>query len=160
MTNYTDEQKNSIMQMPAAVLLGAMMADDGSFIASMREFMTGKKFISEAGSLYPGNALVQEMVKNANLPKTEEIVKQVFSHGDRSAMLAECQQKISAGQIVLAHDEEANQFKAFLVATAEKVVNAAGEGFFGSQGARVSGQEASYVDQLKQQLGVTAAPGI
>ena len=158
MTNYTDEQKNSIMQMPAAVLLEAMMADSGSAVVSMREFMAGEKFVSEAGSLYPRNALIQEMSKNVNLPKLEEVVKHVFSLGDRNAMHAECQRKIDAGLTVLANDEEANQFKAFLVEIAEKVVNAAGKGFFGNREARVSVNEAAYMNQLKQQLGVASAP--
>lgn len=157
MTTYTDEQKNSIMQMPAAVLLDAMMADSGSAVVSMREFMAGEKFVSDAGSLYPRNALIQEMTKNVSMPKLEEIVKHVFSLGDHNAMHAECQRKIDAGQIVLAHDEEADQFKAFLVALADKVVSAVGEGFFGNKGAGVSVNEAAYMNRLKQQLGVASA---
>lgn len=35
MANYTDEQKNKIVEMPAAVLLDAIMADVGSAIVGM-----------------------------------------------------------------------------------------------------------------------------
>jgi hypothetical protein len=158
MAYYTDEQKNSIVQMPAAILLEAMAADSGNPVVSMREFMAGEKFISEAGSLFPHNALIQDMVKDVNLPKLEEVVKYTLSLGDRNAMQAECLRKIDSGLTVLARDEEANQFKSFLVALAEKVVSASGEGFFGNRGARVSTKEAAYIDQLKRQLGRTSVP--
>lgn len=158
MTNYTDEQKNSIMQMPAAVLLDAMMADSGSAVVGMREVAAGEKFISEAGSLYPRNALIQHMEENVDLPKLEEIVKHIFAHGDRNAMHAECLRKIRSGLTVLVNDDEAREFKAFLLALAEKVVSATGEGFFGNKGAKVSVNEAAYMNQLRQQLGVNPAP--
>lgn len=157
MTNYTDEQMNSIIQMPGAVLSYAILAGGGSPIINMRAFLVGEKFVFEAGSLYPRNALIQEMIKNVNLPKLEEVVKHIFLLGDRNAMRAEYQRKIDAGLAGLAHNEEANQFRAFLVAIAEKVVNAAREGFFGKQGARVSVYEAAYVKQLEQQLGIASA---
>ena len=67
---------------------------------------------------------------------------------------ARCSEKINDGLSVLANDEEANQFKAFLLALADNVVNAAGEGFFGNRGERESAKEAEYLNQLKQQLGV------
>ena len=54
MANYTDEQKSRIMQMPAAVLLDAIIADAGSAVVGIREFMAGEKFFSDAGGLYPG----------------------------------------------------------------------------------------------------------
>src|SRR5947209_6861057 len=92
MTNYTNEQMNSIIQMPAAVLAYAILAGGGSPVVSMRAFLVGEKFVSEAGFLYPRNALVQEMIKNVNLPKLEEIVKHIFLLGDRNAIRAECQQ--------------------------------------------------------------------
>jgi hypothetical protein len=156
MANYTDEQKSRIMQMPAAVLLDAILADAGSAVVGIREFMAGEKFFSDAGSLYPGNALIQDMLRNVDLPKLEETVRPLFSLGDLKAVHAECQKRISDGLAVLANDAEANQFKAFLVALADKVVNAAGEGFFGNRGARVSANEAAFMNQLKQQLGVTS----
>src|SRR2546430_584701 len=64
MTNYTGEQKRNIMQMPAAVLLSAILADSGSAVVGMREFMAGEKFISEAGTMFAGNSLIQDMIKN------------------------------------------------------------------------------------------------
>lgn len=156
MANYTDEQMNRIMQMPPAVISEAILAGGGRTVISMRAFLVGEKFVSEAGYLYPRNVLIQEIIKNVNLPKLEEAVKHIFLLGDRIAMRVECQRKISAGLAVLAYDEEADQFKAFLVAIAEKVVNAAAEGFFGKQGMRVSVYEAAYVYQLEQQLGIAS----
>ncbi len=129
MINYTDEQKSKIMQMPAAVLLESMLADAGSAIVSMREFVAGEKFITDARAQFPRNALIQDMTRDVSLPKMEEIIQHVFTLGDLNTMRMDCQKKINAGLAVLAHDEEANQFKAFLVALAERVVGAAGEGF-------------------------------
>jgi hypothetical protein len=158
MTNYNDEQKRNIMQMPAAVLLSAILADAGSAVVGMREFMAGEKFISEAGTMYAGNLLIQDMIKNMQLPELEKIVQPILSIGNVDSIRAECQKKINAGVTALAHDHEAEQFKTFLVALAEKVVNAAGEGFFGNRGARVSANETAYLNQLKQQLHITATP--
>lgn len=158
MASYNDEQKRSIMEMPAAVLLGAILADSGSAIVGMREFITGEKFISEASMIYRGNALIQEMVKEVHLPELERVVQPVLSLGNLDGIRAECWKKIDAGLNVMANDQEADQFKAFLLALAEKVVNAAGEGFFGNRGARVSTNEAAYMQQLKEHLHITAMP--
>ncbi len=160
MTNYTDEQKSRIMQMPAAVLLESMQVDAGSAVVGMREFVAGEKFITDVSAQFPRNALIQSIAREANLPKLEEIVQHLFTHGDSQTMHADSQKKISAGLAVLAHDEEANQFKAFLVALAERVVEAAGEGFFGNRGAKVSPHEAAYIQQLKRQLSVASAPSM
>jgi hypothetical protein len=157
MTNYTDEQMDRIIQMPAAILSEAILAGGGRPVISMRAFLVGEKLVSEAGSLYPCNVLILEMIKNVNLPKLEEAVKHIFLLGDRNAMRAECQRKIGAGLVVLAQDEEANQFKAFLMAIAEKVVNAAAEGLFGKQGIRASAYEDAYLHQLEQRLGIASA---
>jgi hypothetical protein len=152
MANYTEEQKNRIREMPAAVLLNSIIADPGSAIVGMREFMAGEKFISDASVNFPGNALIQDLSKNINLPKMEEVVRPMFSLGDLNAIRTECQRRIRDGLMTLAQDHEADQFKAFLVSLAEKVVNAAGEGFFGTKGQRVSQNEQQYIDSLKQQL--------
>jgi hypothetical protein len=120
----------------------------------MREFMAGEKFISEASEMYPGSALIQEMRKNVDLPKLEEAIQPILSLGDQNAVRAECQKKISNGLAALGNDADANKFKTFLAALAEKVVNAAGQGFFDNRGARVSEKEAAYLGQLKEQLGV------
>jgi hypothetical protein len=158
MASYSEEQKRSIMEMPAAVLLSAIVADAGSTVVGMREFIAGEKFFSEASTRYPGNALIQEMVKEVRLPELEKIVQPVLSLGNLDGIRAECQKKISTGLIILAHDQEAEQFKMFLVALADKVVNAAGEGFFGNRGTRMSANETAYMNQLKQQLHITSTP--
>lgn len=158
MINYTDEQKRTIMQMPAAVLLSAILADAGSAVVGMREFMAGEKFISEASTSYRGNALIQDMIRNMQLPELEKVVQPVLSVGNIEATKAECRKKISDGAALLGNDKDAEQFKAFLVTLADKVVNVAGEGFFGNRGARVSANEAAYMEQLKQQLHIAPTP--
>ena len=156
MASYTDEQMNRIVQMPAAVLMGAILADASGAVVGIREFMAGEKFISDAGQMYSGNVLIQDMLRNLDLPKLEDTVKPILALGDLKTVKAECQQRIDNGAAALANDAEANQFKAFLVAMADKVVNAAGEGFFGNRGERVSTNEAAYMNQLKQHLGITS----
>lgn len=158
MANYSEEQKRSIMEMPAAVLLSAIVADPGSAVVGMREFIAGEKFFSEASTMYPGNALIQDMVREVRLPELEKVVQPILSLGKPDDIRAECQKKISTGLMMLAHDQEAEQFKMFLVTLADKVVNAAGEGFFGNRGARVSANEAAYMNQLRQQLRITSTP--
>jgi hypothetical protein len=158
MASYSEQQKSSIMEMPAAVMLSAIVADPGSAITGMREFMAGEKFFSEAGTMYPGNALIQDMVRDVHLPELEKAVQPILSLGKLDDVRAECQKKISTGLMMLEQDQESEQFKMFLLSLADKVVNAAGEGFFGNRGARVSTNEAAYMEQLKQQLHITSAP--
>jgi hypothetical protein len=160
LASYTDEQKNRIMQMPATVLLSSIIADGGSAIVGMSEFMAGEKFITDTGAKYPGNALILDMVKSVDLPKLEEIVKPVLSIGDMDGVRAECQKKIGAGAAVLANDTEANQFKEFLLALSDKVMNASGNGFFGNRGEKVSAKEAAYMQQLKRQLNPASSPSM
>lgn len=160
MVTYTDDQKNRIMQMPSAVLLSAMVADKGSAVVGMREFMAGEKFISEASTMYPNNSLVQAMARNSNFPNLEQAAKPIFSSKDTNAIRQESQKKIQDGLATLANDNEAREYKAFLVALAEKVTNAAGEGFFGNKGAKVSPDEAAYINRLKQQMGTDTSPSM
>jgi hypothetical protein len=160
MANYTDEQKSKIEQMPVAVLVDAIVADPGSALVGMREFLVGEKFMTEAGTTYPHNGLIRDLLQNLNLPKLEEIVKPILSIGKLDEIRTQCRQRISDGMAVLANDEEANQFKAFLIALGDKVVNAAGEGFFGNRGDRESANEAAFMNQLRQRLNVASLPSM
>ncbi len=156
MTSYTEEQRGKIMQMPAAVLLRSMLADANGPIVTMREFLAGETFISNAGKMYPNNALIQYLMNNLNLPTLQKTFQNLFALGDRTAMEKECHQKLLDGLAVLGNDTEASQFKSFLIGVAEQVVSAAGGGLLGTSGPKVSQAEAAYVQQLKQMLNVPA----
>jgi hypothetical protein len=152
MANYTPEQTETIMQMPSAVLLGAMVADSGSKVSNIHEFFAGEQFISQSANEFPNNRLIQYMVKNVNLPKMEDAFKHMFGAGDAEAMVAECESKLDAGKSVLADDEEGKEFKRFLIKVGEVVVNSSSDGVFGTQGPRLNEKEAAYMDLLKQKL--------
>jgi hypothetical protein len=151
---YSKDQQEAISQLPSAVLLGAMLADPGSKITDVREFMAGEHFISQSAKNFSQNKLVQDVVKSTGAERIESGVKSILAIGDKSKMKSECEDKISKGVSVLAKDEEGNQFKTFLLNLADVVVNSTRGGLLGTQGAKVSPNEAEFVNNLKQKLSI------
>jgi hypothetical protein len=117
----------------------------------MREFRDGIKFITHAKNRYPHNALIQDMV--AGTDKSIQEV-QAYTVDKRQEAVWAYQRRIDETVGLLANDEEAREFKIVLVELAKAVAGAAGFGIFGT-GEKVSVAEATFIDALKQRLGVS-----
>lgn len=155
MGSYTPEQLAQIETLPSAVILAAMMVEVHGPIAAFREVAAGMKFIHQAKTVFPNNALIQGVPEDASLATSHAHHIEVSTTDERAAARAKIQAEMDAGLALLADDVEAYEFKAFLVHIAEKVIEAAGSGLFGS-GERISPAEQTFVQTLKQRLSVVS----
>lgn len=148
MADYTEEELSRIAAATEAVLVGAVLSDISGPIATVKEFMAGGSVIGEARKRYPDNKLIQrvpDQIADVNIDQGNEEQLQQFR--------AEIAWTIDNGLAVLLDDEEGRQYAAFLVAIAEGVINAAGQGLLGG-GVKVSPGEAQFLRALKERLGL------
>jgi hypothetical protein len=151
MAQYTQEQMIRLMTLSGDVLMATLLIDRNDNIGTMREFRDGIKYIATAKNKYPRNALIQNMIVGAD--KSIQDV-QVYTVSERQEAVWAYQNRIDETISILANDEEAKEFKRILVELAQAVAGAAGFGIFGA-GEKVSVAEATFIDALKQRLGVS-----
>ncbi len=151
MAQYTQEQMIRLMSLSGDVLMATLLIDRNDNIGTMREFRDGIKYIANAKNKYPRNALIQNMIVGAD-KSIQEV--QVYTVSERQEAVWAYQNRIDETISILANDEEAKEFKRILVELAQAVAGAAGFGIFGT-GEKVSVAEATFIDALKQRLGVS-----
>jgi hypothetical protein len=151
MAQYTQEQKAHLMALSGDVLMATLLIDHNDNIGTMREFRDGIKYITNAKNKYPRNTLIQDMIAGAD-KSIQEV--QVYTVNERQAAVWAYQKRIYETISILANDDEAKEFKRVLVELAQAVAGAAGFGIFGT-GEKVSIAEATFINALKQRLGVS-----
>ncbi len=130
--------------------MATLLIDRNDNIGTMREFRDGIKFIAHAKNKYPRNALIQDMIAGTDM-SIQEV--QAYTVTERQEAVWAHQRRIDEAVGLLANDEEAKEFKLVLIELAKAVAGAAGFGIFGT-GEKVSIAEATFIDALKQRLGV------
>jgi hypothetical protein len=151
MAQYTQEQKARLMALSGDVLMATLLIDRNDNIGTMREFRDGIKYITNAKKMHPRNALIQDMIVGAD-KSIQEV--QVYTLTERQTAVWAYQKRIDETISILVNDEEAKEFKRVLVELAQAVAGAAGFGIFGT-GEKISIAEATFIDALKQRLGVS-----
>lgn len=151
MAQYTQEQMIRLMSLSGDVLMATLLIDRNDNIGTMREFRDGIKYIANAKNKYPRNPLIQNMIVGAD-KSIQEV--QAYTVTERQEAVWAYQNRIDETISILANDEEAKEFKRILVELAQAVAGAAGFGIFGT-GEKVSVAEATFIDALKQRLGVS-----
>src|SRR5438876_8605283 len=66
MAQYTQEQMGQFMALSSNVLMAMLLIDRNDNIGTMREFRDGIKYITNAKSKYPRNALIQNMMASTD----------------------------------------------------------------------------------------------
>ncbi len=149
MAQYTQEQKGLLMALSSEVLMATLLIDRNDNVGTLREFRDGIKYITNAKSKYPHNALIQNMM--ASVDRSIQEV-QAYTVTERQEAVWAYQRQIDEAVSVLANDDEAREFKIVLIELAQAVAGAAGFGIFGT-GEKVSIAEATFIDALKRRLG-------
>jgi len=139
MSTYLEPDRTRLMDAAAEVLLAAVAADRTGPIAYFREIMAAGRYLYDARRRYRDNALIQELFAH-----TEE----------REVDLGEVTQDKLLARIdevgrILTNDEEAREFKRFLVELAERVVGASRQGLFGH---KVTENERAFLEELRRRL--------
>lgn len=139
MSTYLEPDRTRLMDAAAEVLLAAVAADRTGPIAYFREIMAAGRYLYDARKRYRDNALIQELFAH-----TEE----------REVDLGEVTQEKLLARIdevgrILTNDDEAREFKRFLVELAERVVGASRQGLFGH---KVTENERAFLEELRRRL--------
>lgn len=139
MSSYLEPDRTRLMDAAAEVLLAAVAADRTGPIAYFREIMAAGRYLYDARRRYRDNALIQELFAH-----TEE----------REVDLGEVTQEKLLARIdevgrILTNDDEAREFKRFLVELAERVVGASRQGLFGH---KVTENERAFLEELRRRL--------
>jgi hypothetical protein len=155
MANYTPDQCAKLAALPAELILLTMMVDRHSAIGAYREVSAAMKFIREARHVFPANALIQSVPDEAHTASSHDQGLDLSTPESASAAKHNLEARIQEALTLLADDAEGREYKTFLLHIAEKVVEAAGAGFFGG-GEKVSEAEKQFIGDLRLRLGVTA----
>lgn len=148
MKAYTDEERQILLELPIWLIAGTAQVDKTGPVSFTMELKAGLEFMQAAVEPFQGNALLQECFALARgLTKDELPTDKTMVSAD--AVLDQIDLALS----LLADDPDGPGYRAFLVALAQQVANEAGEGLFG-RGQKVSAEEASFIQALKQRLGM------
>lgn len=157
--DYTPEEWKSITAAPFLAGLFITMSDPSGVVGITKEAMAVGKAISESGTGSQAE-IIKSLVDSLKAggigarPELPDIPRRDL--GAARAAMAEHLQKASAA-IAAKSPSEAQAYKAWLMAAAKKVAEAAKEGgFLGFGGTLVSEQEQAAIKELAGKLGVQA----
>src|SRR5690606_6157249 len=139
MSTYLEPDRTRLMDAAAEVLLAAVAADRTGPIAYFREIMAAGRYLYDARKRYRDNALIQELF--AHTEEREVDLDEVT----QDKLLA----RIDEVGRILVDDDEAQEFKRFLVELAERVVGASRQGLFGH---RITENERAFLVALRRRL--------
>jgi hypothetical protein len=144
---YAKDEHELLMDAAATVLLATVAADRSGPVAYFSEMTAAGTFLFEARKRYRDNALVNDLYQRHQERDTAVTTEEVT----RETLLRDID-RISA---LLRRDEEGMEFRRFLYDLAVRVAKASRTGWFGP---RVSSQEARFLADLRQRLGLAGEP--
>jgi hypothetical protein len=148
-SDFTDEEWELLREGPPSAGMAVVMADRGGL---MRESYSMAKAYVEARKQPGHSALLDEIVESKpELDHTRHHSKQEVIDAGLERLrnaIALLERKASA--------DEVEEYRSFCVSVAEHVANAAKEGFLGLTGERVSEEEQSAVERVKEAVGAAA----
>ncbi|MFO7545842.1 MAG: hypothetical protein R6W77_10135 [Trueperaceae bacterium] len=139
MSTYLEPDRTRLMDAAAEVLLAAVAADRTGPIAYFREIMAAGRYLYDARRRYHDNALVQDLFAHTEAREVD------LDEVTQDKLLA----RIDEVGRILADDDEAMEFKRFLVELAERVVGASRQGLFGH---KITENERAFLEELRRRL--------
>jgi hypothetical protein len=157
--NFTTEEWRALLKAPMLVsyaVAGAAPSDEEGYIQEMSAVADA---IFEGGEAASKDSLVSAVVANivANAEDNERGATEKIAVGDtKERALANCREVATLLQ-TKASPQDADDYKRWLLAVAERVASAAKEGgIFGFGGAQVSKSEVATINEIASALGVQA----
>lgn len=156
---FTTEEWRALLKAPMLVsyaIAGSAPSDEEGYIQEMSAVADA---IFEGGEAASKDSLVSEVVANivANAEENERGQTEKISVGDtKERALANCRE-VAALLQTKASAEDADAYKRWLLAVAQRVASAAKEGgIFGFGGSQVSKSEVATIGEIATALGVQA----
>jgi len=136
------------MALPIAVLIAVLTMNVSDPDARLRDVIEDMDFIIEVKQAYPDNALIQGIFEDTEISLS---ILRLSSAPDKERVLRELRLYIEQTSALLGIDNEAREFRAFLVALVKKLAQDVGNGMFGDDPIRVKAQS-EYLRLLEQQF--------
>jgi hypothetical protein len=160
-TDYTEEEWKTLLDLPRLAAFGAMAAEEGGPLTSTRELFAAIQTMADsARTTYPDNPLIHEIVTEITQGGDDALGMRVaWEPGDEhlgAAMLEQALETAARAHAILAGQatpQETAEYAAWVLAIARAGAEAAGGGFLGLVGDRVTPSEARFVADLAAALG-------
>jgi hypothetical protein len=159
MTNYTEQDLNTILEAPMLIGMAVALVDMG-VVSTAIEAVALSKELAQVAQKYPSNSIIQSVFSAETLKGRQGKLQKPDIKPEDIQSGAIVDQAIAATHNALtvvessATPEEINEYKEFIYACADAVANAAGGGLFGSGSPKVSDKEASALAKIKTALAV------
>ncbi len=128
------------------ILDGVLNSGESGIIGRAREMTAFTQYLTKAGDLFAGNALVQQLLPNLLRGDFLQSPAPFNNPNDLFEAMG------NLGQ-ALPMDEAGNQVRQFIYGLAEAVAGASGSGLFG-MGKKIDDHESYFLDFLKEKLGL------
>jgi hypothetical protein len=160
-TDYTEDEWKTLLDLPRLAAFGAMAAEEGGPLTSTRELFAAIHTMADsARTAYPDNTLIHEIVTEITQGGDDALGTRVaWEPGDENlgaAMLDQALATAARARNILAARataQEASEYAAWVLSIARAGCGAAGSGFLGLVGDRVTPSEARFVADLAAALG-------
>lgn len=170
METFTQDERHLLAALPQAIGGAVAVAGRSGLFGTGKEMFANSRALLEGAKAYPGNPIIRDVVPDvASTDRGGEIeqmkqtrdwsiarikAKGVDSAESMIAMVVEDAREVAALLKAKAEPAQAAEYRAWTLAVAEQVANAATEGgILGFGGERLSEPESRLIAQLKDALG-------
>jgi hypothetical protein len=145
---------DQILDVIKYVVAGVMGADPRSGPFKMvREMGALAGFLRESSEQFKDNPLVSQVISALTAKPDEDAGSQAGQPEPVTLSITDILGKADSLNSLLASIPGGDDVKRFIYQLAEKIASASGSGLFGS-GPKISGQEANFLERLKNTLGI------
>ncbi len=164
--NFTEDQWFVISSAPSLVGSAMAVAGRSGVMGTMKEIMTSGQTLAAGGEKYPSNSLIQAIVPDSNMDRSEakenmmakrdKLMAQLKDQGIQSPedMAEYAITSLSEALSLLApvaSDQDVAEYKEWVIETGQAVAEAAKEGgFLGMGGTQVSEAEAALLNRVRK----------
>lgn len=164
--NFTEDQWFVISSAPSLVGSAMAVAGRSGVMGTMKEIMTSGQTLAAGGEKYPSNSLIQAIVPDSNMDRSEakenmmakrdKLMAQLKDQGIQSPedMADFAITSLSEALSLLApvaSDQDVAEYKEWVLETGQAVAEAAKEGgFLGMGGTQVSEAESAFLNRVRK----------
>ncbi|MFN8592251.1 MAG: hypothetical protein U0031_12400 [Thermomicrobiales bacterium] len=161
--DYTDSEWKTLRDLPQLAAFAAIAVGQGDPIASTRELFAAMQQLGmSAQQNYPDNQLIRAIIvglteTNGAAAGADETWRADAGAWRGAALVEQSHDTAARAREILderSTDLEGTEYAAWVVGIARAACEAAGSGFFGFGGSRVSGAEQQFLADLGEALGM------
>ncbi|GCE05798.1 hypothetical protein [Dictyobacter aurantiacus] len=160
-TDFTDHEWKQLEDLPIIIGSGIVAISRSGAIGKIKEAMSLISGPREAAKQFPANQLIQELLSSEGTKSSqEEDHEKVLFVNDPAQvtgfLMERCREVVTILDSKVSV-EEANDYKRWIVASAEHVANTSKSGgFLGFGGKHIDDREAQFLQTLRETLGISA----